>query len=52
MEVRSITDAGRRHAAQQAAAEQRASFETFLAPRRLNARSLAVGLAPGAPHAP
>ncbi len=47
-----LGDAGRRHAAQQAVAEQRASFETFLAQRGLNARSLAVGLVPGPPHAP
>jgi hypothetical protein len=31
--------------------EQRASFETFVAQRGLNARSLAVGPAPGTPHA-
>ena len=47
-----LADAGRLHAAQQATAEQRASFETFLAQRGLNARSLAVGLVPGAPRAP
>ena len=47
-----LGDAGRRHAAQQAVAEQRASFETFLAQRGLNARSQAVGLVPGPPHAP
>ena len=44
----SLADAGRLHAAQQATAEQRASFETFLAQRGLNARSLVVGLVPGA----
>ena len=47
-----LADAGRLHAAQQATAEQRASFGTFLAQRGLNARSLAVGLVPGAPRAP
>jgi hypothetical protein len=46
-----LADAGRRHAAQQATAEQRASFETFVAHRGLNARSLAVG-PPGTPRAP
>ena len=39
----SLANAERLHAAQQATAEQRASFETFLAQRGLNARSLAVG---------
>ena len=39
----SLADAGRRHAAQRATAEQRTSFETFLARRGLNAWSLAVG---------
>ena len=43
----SLAEAGRLHAAQRATAEQRASFETFLAQCGLNARSLAVGLAPG-----
>jgi diadenosine tetraphosphate (Ap4A) HIT family hydrolase len=47
----SLADAGRLHAAQRATADQRTSFETFLAQRGLNARSLAVGLAPGTPHA-
>jgi len=47
----SLADAGRLHAAQRATAEQRASFETFVAQRGLNARSLAMGLAPGTPHA-
>ncbi len=47
----SLADAGRLHAAQRAAAEQRASFETFLALRGLNARALTEGLAPGAPSA-
>jgi hypothetical protein len=36
----SLADAGRRQAAQRAMAQQRASFETFLAQRGLNARSL------------
>jgi len=39
----SLADAGRLHAAQRATADQRASFETFLAERELNARSLAAG---------
>ena len=47
-----LADAGRLHAAHHAIAEQRASFETFLAQRGLNARSLAVGLVPEAPRAP
>ncbi len=47
----SLADAGRLHAAQRAAAEQRARFETFLALRGLNARALTEGLAPGAPSA-
>ena len=47
----SLADAGRLHAAQRATAEQRASFETFLAQRGLHARSLAVRL-PGTPRAP
>ncbi|HEV3288905.1 MAG TPA: hypothetical protein VG123_07920, partial [Streptosporangiaceae bacterium] len=47
----SLADAGRLHAAQRATAEQRASFETFVAQRGLNARSLAAGLAPGTPRA-
>jgi hypothetical protein len=38
-----LADTGRLHAAQRATAEQLASFETFLAQRGLNARSLAVG---------
>ncbi len=41
----SLADAERLHAAQRATAEQRASFETFVAQRGLNARSLTVGLA-------
>ncbi len=47
----SLADAERLHAAQQATAEQRASFETFAARHGLNARSLDVGLAPGTPRA-
>jgi hypothetical protein len=46
-----LAAAGRLHAAQRATTEQRASFETFVAKRGLNARSLAMGLAPGTPHA-
>jgi hypothetical protein len=45
-----LADAGRLRAAEQATAEQRASFGTFLTQRGLNARSLAVGLVLGAPH--
>jgi hypothetical protein len=40
----SLADTGRLHAAQRATAQQRASFETFVAQRGLNARSLAAGL--------
>ena len=47
----SLADAERLQAAQRATAEQRASFETFAARHGLNARSLAVGLAPGTPRA-
>ena len=47
----SLAEAGRFHAAQRAAADQRASFETFVDRRGLNARSLAVGLASGTPRA-
>jgi len=47
----SLADAGRLHAAQRATVQQRASFETFVAQRGLNARSLAEDLAPGAPGA-
>ena len=43
----SLADAGRRHAAQRATAEHRASFEAFVAQRGLNARSLTERLAPG-----
>ncbi len=46
-----LADAGRLHAAQRATTEQRASFETFVAQRGLNARSLPVGLARRAPGA-
>ena len=48
----SLADAGRLHAAQQATAGQRASFETFAVQRGLNTRSLDAGLAPGPPRAP
>jgi hypothetical protein len=47
----SLADTGRLHAAQRATTDQRASFETFVAQRGLNAQSLAAGLAPGTPHA-
>ena len=47
----SLADTGRLHAAQRAAADQRASFETFVAQRGLNAQSLPVGLAPGTSRA-
>jgi hypothetical protein len=43
----SLADSGRLQAAQQATADQRAGFETFVAQHGLNARSLAVGPAPG-----
>jgi hypothetical protein len=46
-----LADAGRLQAAQRATTEHRASFETFAAQRGLNPRSLAEGLAPGAPGA-
>jgi hypothetical protein len=46
-----LADPGRLHAAQRAIADQRASFETFVAQRGLNAQSLAAGLAPGKPRA-
>ncbi|HEY2281623.1 MAG TPA: hypothetical protein VGI00_24960 [Streptosporangiaceae bacterium] len=39
-----LADAGRLHAAQQASAQHRAGFETFLAHRGLNPRSLPVDL--------
>jgi hypothetical protein len=47
----SLADTGRLRAAQRATADQRASFETFVAQRGLNPRSMAAGLAPGTPHA-
>ena len=47
----SLAEAGRLHTAQRATADQRASFETFVAQRGLNARSLAADLAPGTPGA-
>jgi hypothetical protein len=47
----SLADTGRLHAAQRATVDQWASFETFLAQRGLNPRSLAAGLAPGTPRA-
>jgi hypothetical protein len=43
----SLADTGRLQAARQATADQRAGFETFVAQRGLNARSLTVGPAPG-----
>jgi hypothetical protein len=46
----SLADTGRLHGAQRATADQRASFESFLAQRGLNPRSLAAGLAPGTPR--
>jgi hypothetical protein len=46
-----LADTGRLHPARQATAEQRASFETFVAHRGLNARSLATSPAPGTPGA-
>jgi hypothetical protein len=48
----SLAETGRLHAAQRATADQRAGFETFVAQRGLNARSLAAGLAPGTLRAP
>jgi hypothetical protein len=41
----SLADAGRLHAAQRATADQRASFEAFVAQRGLTARSLSMGRA-------
>jgi hypothetical protein len=49
--VPSLADGGRLPAAQRATADQRASFETFLAQHGLSAQSLAAGLAPGTPRA-
>jgi hypothetical protein len=46
----SLADPGRLHAAQRARADQRASFETFVAQRGLDARSLPAGLAPRTPR--
>jgi hypothetical protein len=46
-----LADTGRLHAAQRATADQRASFETFVAQRGLNAQSLTAGLAPRTPRA-
>jgi hypothetical protein len=46
-----LADPGRLHAAQRATTDQRTSFETFLAQRGLNRRSLTVDLAPGTPRA-
>jgi hypothetical protein len=43
----SLDDAERRDKAQQATAEQRASFEAFVAKQGLNARSLPAGLSAG-----
>ena len=47
----SLAEAGRPDTAQRATADQRASFETFVAQRGLNVRSLAVDLASGTPGA-
>jgi hypothetical protein len=47
-----LADARRLHAAQQAIAQQRASFETFVTARGLNPRLLSVDLVPGPPPAP
>src|SRR5580693_4125317 len=44
-----LADTGRLHAAQRATADQRASFETFVAQRGLNAQSLTAGPAPRTP---
>jgi hypothetical protein len=48
----SLSDTGRLPAAQRATADQQASFETFVAQRGLNARSLAAGPTPATPPAP
>jgi hypothetical protein len=48
----SLADAGRLQAAQRATAEERASFEAFVAQRGLNARSLAVASAGGGRSVP
>jgi hypothetical protein len=47
----SLADTRRLGAAHQATADQRVSFETFVAQRGLNAHSLAADLAPGTPRA-
>jgi hypothetical protein len=47
-----LADARRLRAAQQATAQQRASFETFVTHRGLNPRQLSVDLVPGPPRAP
>ena len=46
-----LADPGRRRAAQRATVEKRASFETFVAERGLNPRSLAMAPEPGSPPA-
>jgi hypothetical protein len=46
-----LADAGRLHTAQRATADQRASFEAFMAQRGLNPRSLSADSAPGTPRA-
>jgi hypothetical protein len=46
-----LTDVGRLQAARRATADQRASFEAFVAQRGLSSRSLPEGLAPGPPAA-
>ena len=48
----SLADAARLHAAQQATAQQRASFETFMTDRGLNPRLLSVDVVPGPARAP
>jgi hypothetical protein len=47
-----LADAPRLRAAQQATAQQRASFETFVTARGLNPRLLSMDLIPGPPPAP
>jgi hypothetical protein len=47
-----LADAGRQRAAQRATVEKRAGFETFVAQRGLNPRSLAMEPAPETPPAP
>jgi hypothetical protein len=46
----SLADTGRLDAAQRATADQRASFENFVAQRGLDAQSLPADLAPGTPR--